>query len=443
MNGRDKALGMGCPITRRNFINGVAVAAGASMVPASVLGQEQMKGLKTSGPDKSYLPPLLEKGILQSDPRYYPPDLMGMRGNHPGSFEGAHALRDGSALVMAEDTAEYYDLIVVGAGMSGLAAAYSQRKRRGKDQRILVIDNHDDFGGHAKRNEFTEGGQTLLATGGTSFLVRPTTNYTAEGLEMLRDIGVDLDDPTHMQTRGAAFAAYKLEAGTYFNSETFGADKLVTGGSLATPTQEFLDKSPLKPEIKADLMRLCYDKTDYLAGKTTDEKRAYLEHTSYLDYLLKDAKVHPEVPLLLGSVWALNKTAASAYFAFYENKPGFAGIGIEKPFNTAEDPKTKDFSFPAGNSDVARLIVRSLIPASLPAGKQGDVQLKRVDYTRLDRPGQPVRIRLNSTAVKVTHVGDASHGTFRPLQHDDRKVEVTYAYNGKLYKVRAGGCVLA
>jgi spermidine dehydrogenase len=55
------------------------------------------------------------------------------------------------------DTDEVYDLIVVGGGISGLAAAYFYRKTAGPRVRILVLDNHDDFGGHAKRNELCHG----------------------------------------------------------------------------------------------------------------------------------------------------------------------------------------------------------------------------------------------------------------------------------------------
>ena len=95
---------------------------------------------------------------------YYPPTLTGLRGNHPGSFEGAHRLRDGDFWSQAgkiTDTSEAYDLVVVGGGISGLAAAHFYRARHA-DARILILDNHDDFGGHAKRNEFELGGRLAL-----------------------------------------------------------------------------------------------------------------------------------------------------------------------------------------------------------------------------------------------------------------------------------------
>ena len=146
----DRELGMHRRITRRDFLNGVAVTAGAAMMPREVLPAQA--------------------AAAQSSPTYYPPALTGLRGSHAGSFETAHSLRDGvfwDSAGKPEDTGENYDLIVVGGGISGLAAAYFYRKTAGANARILILDNHDDFGGHAKRNEFRAGGRLLLSYGGT------------------------------------------------------------------------------------------------------------------------------------------------------------------------------------------------------------------------------------------------------------------------------------
>ena len=127
MNSWDRELGMHRKITRRDFINGVAVTAGAAMMPWH----------------------LFAANADQNSPNYYPPALTGMRGSHPGSFETAHSLRDGTFWDSAgkpEDTGETYDLIVVGGGISGLSAAHFYRKAAGAKARILLLDNHDDFG---------------------------------------------------------------------------------------------------------------------------------------------------------------------------------------------------------------------------------------------------------------------------------------------------------
>jgi len=153
---RDRELGMDCRITRRDFLNGVSLAVGSSILA----GAGRMFGL--NAPESAYQP--------EKDPNYYPPALMGMRGNHDGTYTYAHKLRDGDFWDDAgkpEDTGERYDLIVVGGGISGLAAAYFFRQQAGPKSRILILDNHDDFGGHAKRNEFRVGNRLLLSNGGT------------------------------------------------------------------------------------------------------------------------------------------------------------------------------------------------------------------------------------------------------------------------------------
>jgi spermidine dehydrogenase len=149
---QDRVLGMDQPITRRDFLNGIAVGAAAA----------------ASGPLLGAVPSAAELTPAAQDAfGYYPPLLTGLRGSHPGSFEDAHALRDGKPTPTATDTGEEYDLIVVGAGLSGLAAAHFYRAQTNAQSRILILDNHDDFGGHAKRNEFNLSGHLNLLNGGT------------------------------------------------------------------------------------------------------------------------------------------------------------------------------------------------------------------------------------------------------------------------------------
>src|SRR5258708_11659804 len=158
-------------ITRRDFINGVAVTAGAALMPWHLLAAD---GANAQNPSN-----------------YYPPALTGLRGSHPGSFETAHSLRDGTFWDSAgkpEDTGETYDLIIVGGGISGLSAAHFYRKATGGKARILIIDNHDDFGGHAKRNEFRVGSAFRLGFGGTFSLQSPPPHSAGaqDGIEEIR-----------------------------------------------------------------------------------------------------------------------------------------------------------------------------------------------------------------------------------------------------------------
>jgi spermidine dehydrogenase len=130
---------VGRPITRRDFIDGIAVAATVVASPGVLV---------VADPEQTVAAP-------QDRPDYNPPILTGMRGNHPGSFEAAHALRDGrlpKAGVSPIDTGEHFDLVVVGGGISGLAAAYFYRARAGADPRILILDNHRRLGAAADRS---------------------------------------------------------------------------------------------------------------------------------------------------------------------------------------------------------------------------------------------------------------------------------------------------
>src|SRR6476646_287790 len=174
MTKSDHELGMDRSITRRDFLNGVSIAIGATIArPSPVDAREFTQAASATA--------------QASD--YYPPALTGMRGSHAGSFEVAHAMRDGKQWT-PEDTGETYDLVVVGGGLSGLAAAYYFRKAVGPQAKILILDNHDDFGGHAKRNEFKHGDQTVIGYGGTMYIVAWNT-YSLEGRMLLQDIGLD------------------------------------------------------------------------------------------------------------------------------------------------------------------------------------------------------------------------------------------------------------
>jgi len=151
MNKTDRKLGMDKGISRRDFLSGVSIAVGASLLPGT-----------TSAQDVG----------AQDVPGYYPPELTGMRGSHPGSFETAHLARDGASFD-GDDTGESYDLVVVGAGLSGLSAAHFYQQEMGGNTRILILDNHDDFGGHAKRNEFQINDRKVIGYGGTMLLEAP------------------------------------------------------------------------------------------------------------------------------------------------------------------------------------------------------------------------------------------------------------------------------
>jgi spermidine dehydrogenase len=424
--GRDRELGMDRPITRRDFLNGVAVGVAGTW----------LAGCHWDVPSAE----------AQNAPGYYPPALTGMRGSHPGSYDVGHAMRDGSFWKTAGrpvDTGERYDLIVVGGGISGLSAAhfYLAQHRSG---RVLILDNHDDFGGHAKRNEFRPGGRLLLQNGGTWSIESPFP-YSTEARGLLTELGVD---PPALQAACARPEIYQgLKGGVFFDKETFGVDHLAVGvpEADAAAWRAFLANTPLSPDAKRDIVRIQTAVIDYLPGLTSDEKKDRLSRLSYKDYLLQVAKVHPDVvPYYQTETHGLYGVGIDAVPALDCWAIGFAGF---KGLQLAPGPKggrlsftalgaaTPDqspyfFHFPDGNASIARLLVRKLVPAAIPGQTAQDIVTARVDYAQLDVPASPVRIRLNSTAVAVR-------------QRAENEVEVTYGRDGKAFVARGGGVVMA
>ncbi|MBV8890929.1 MAG: NAD(P)/FAD-dependent oxidoreductase, partial [Acidobacteria bacterium] len=424
---RDRELGMGKSITRRDFLNGVGIALGASVLPAS------KSWLEVFGIDEPVFEP-------EKDPNYYPPAKTGLRGSHDGSWEVAHALRDGKEWPNAVADDEAYDLVVVGGGISGLAAAYFFRKIAGSKAKILILDNHDDFGGHAKRNEFKAGAQLLLGYGGTQSLEAPH-HYSKEAFGLLQELGVDVDR-FYKYFDQNLYKSLDLKRATFFDRETFGSDVLLPGfgthylGLQYSP--ETLARIPVAEPARRDLARLQSTNLDYLAGLTSEEKRRKLIKTSYKDYLLQYVRVHPDVIKVFQSaphgLYGVGIDAVSAWDCLEMNYPGFQGIQIKSSESTPEQAEPYIFHFPDGNASIARLLVRSLVPGAAAGHSMEDIVTARMNYSRLDQAGSPVRIRLNSTVVRAKHLGDPQ---------SVNEVEVTYVRGGKAHKVRGAHCVLA
>jgi spermidine dehydrogenase len=426
---KDQHLGMGREITRRDFLNGMAVCAltggGGALTDlhaTSLLNARSRRELPSNDTPEQATP-------------YYPPAKMGMRGNHDGTFTYAHMLRDGvnwKDLGKDADTGESYDLVVVGGGISGLAAAYFFRKHAGPSAKILILDNHDDFGGHAKRNEFTAGGRMVLSYGGTQSIESPGS-YSAVAAQLIKEIGIDVqrfykDYDRHLYDH--------LGTACFFDQETFGRDAMLTGMN-STPWPEFLARAPLTDTARKDIARVYTEKVDYLPGLSREEKIAKLNKISYADYLTNYCKLTPEaLPFFQAmphDLYGVGIDAVPAMGCYsspddYESftYPGFDGLG----FAEREKEEPYIFHFPDGNASVARLLVRALLPAAMPGKNMDDVVTARAEYSQLDLPGNPVRIRLNSTVVHAAN--DSSGG-----------VTIAYDRGGKLQTVRGKQCVLA
>ena len=400
-------------ITRRDFLNGTQVAIGASLFTpwAEVFGADTSK--------------------FELAPDYYPPAKTGLRGSHDGSWETMHARVAGSTWP-AGPIEENYDLVVVGGGISGLSAAHFYRQER-PSARILVLDNHDDFGGHAKRNEFQVNGQTRIAYGGTESIDTPS-GYSDVSKALLEDIGIDVQrfyDYFDQDLYDNMDLSYAIA----FDQQTYGKRKLVTGYG-SKPWQEFAAETPMSSQAQADLVRAFTDKRDYLPGMSRAEKVAKLSQISYRTYLRDYVKVDEQVLEMYQrwgmSYWCVGMDEVPAIDILgYTDGGGMPGLGSTLPRKGGRGSEPYIFHFPDGNASVARLLVRSLIPEALPGSTMEDSVAARLDYSALDQEGASLRIRLNSTAVNVAHTADS------------KAVDVTYVHSGSAHTVRAGKCIMA
>jgi spermidine dehydrogenase len=424
------------PIARRDFLNGVAIAAGS-------IASAMLPDMATDV--------LAGEAATQARRGYYPPSLTGLRGSHPGSFELAHKLRHSDLPLQPPRPSEIYDVAIVGGGISGLAAAYFYRERK-PSARILILDNHDDFGGHAKRNEFELGGRTELMSGGTLGIDSPRP-YSVIAAGLLRKLGVDPPKLDASCTKKSFYGSIGLARGIFFDRETFGSDKLVVGVDTMA-WAELLAEAPLTPRVRTDIARLYEAKIDYMPDLSREQKKERLARMSYRDFLVNVAHADPGVlPVFQARThgeWGVGIDAVGALEVWPLQFPGFQGLALDEPGAAPQKGATPHmgftasgyaatggsytFHFPDGNASIARLLVRSLVPSSIPGRSAEDIVTATADYRQLDRPGAPVRIRLNSTAVSVRNVGESASA---------RGAEVIYLRDRTLTAVRCKAVVLA
>ena len=418
---KDKRLGMDRGITRRDFLDGVALAIGSTALGGW--------GARPA----------------QAQTSAYPPAGTGLRGQTDAAQNVMHAIRDGSfwsSNPSVADTGEVYDLVVVGAGISGLAAAFTYRQQK-PGAKVLLIDPLEDFGGHAKRNEFTTAaGKRMIGYGGSQSMQTPSYFSPAVNAT-LAAIGIE---PARFETyynqkwgeeRG-------LNGAVFFDAAVWGVDKLVVRSG---ETKDWVAQTPLNDKAKADLIALIDAPGDYLPGMTTEEKLTKLSQITYKDFLLDYVKADPQLvdyfQTSTTGYFGVGIDATTALDARGNWNPGFDGMDLGdtvSKFHSPSgrlgftDPDPYIYHFPDGNAGIARHLVRALIPAALPGTTMEDQVTAMVDYAALDLPENEVRLRLNATAVKVAHDGDPASA---------ERVTVTYADAGGLHSVKAAHVVLA
>ena len=428
-------------ITRRDFINGTLVTAGASMLPGCTSGAV----------------------LKQLDPSYYPPALTGLRGSHPGSNEHAHdrAWANKTDWGPTTDLGETYDLVVVGGGLSGLSAAYFYQREHGKDKKVLVLDNHDDFGGHAKRNEHTIDGDTRLGEGGSESFESPQT-FSETVLNLLGDLGVEMDrfESTYDVD---FFKRHNLGAATFFNKRTFGEDKVVMHPfcdypgfveGLLRPTLPYdvaVQQTPLSEKGKEQLLRVLKG-GQHVLNLPREELRDYIRTHSYFDYLKNTLGVDDPGVLRMARNTAVDYGEGTDVMSIRQALS--SGSMGSDPYAAWKDAMAEgDYQeyvkengdtyavrhpfihhFPDGNATIARSLVKRMIPDVGPGETAEEIVMSRFRYSELDKPRNSARIRLNSTVVNVEHAGD-------PRSSSD--VVVTYIQDDTSYQVKGKGVVMA
>lgn len=412
-------------VSRRDFLNGMALTVAASLTP-----WDQLRAQAASA---------------------YPPALAGLRGSTDAAFKVMHAiaLEKQPFPIDGLEAEETFDLVVIGAGLAGLTAAWAYHRQRPK-AKILVLDNNDDFGGHARRTEHTAGNRLLIGYGGSESMVSPKAKFKGGLARVLKglDIAPERFESEQVFHR-TLYPKLGLKKAVFFDKETFGADRLVTGDPLQLGFDEFAPKNPgarsieaflkdcpLSEQARIGLIELFQGRRDYMAGQSRKAKLERLPKISYRQFLTEVCKLPKDAADFFqgrsSDNWGFGVDLLSAMDAFGDGYPGAKSLKVSDA--AAGDPADKSpyvHHFPDGNASLARAMVRQMIPGVAPGRTMDDLVTARFDYSRLDTAGAAVRLRLESTAVVVRNSAPSG------------MVDIGYVRDGKLRRVRAGQAIVA
>ena len=434
-----RQLGADRPITRRDFIGGTLLGTGAALLAAAAPGTMRSAVAQQLG--RSIAAPLTGLGAEWTGPGGIG-DYARANGNTHEVVNASHGVRNGAyarQLAGASDTGESYDLVVVGAGFAGLAAAYRFRRER-PNATVLLIESHAIFGGEAKQNEFEVNGVRLWGPQGSNGTVYPikTAMETGWGAPLWRELGLpeefvwqearnlsknlripyDVYSPMHIRWEDA-------DQAFYYDGHGF---------ALNPWANRFAD-APIPEQLKRDYIWM----ETFRQPPQRPDWEQWLDGMTYLDFIRNVMGIESDVSRYLNPQMAamgcgLGSDVASAYSAYRFLQPGVNAYDRYAGYGDVSD-QVWLASWPGGNTGQLRYIVKSLIPGAFPGGMGlSDVLFGSVQWDALDRSGEPVRMRLESLVVDVRHDGPAESA---------RNVHVTYVRNGKLGRVNAQRVVVA
>lgn len=427
-------MGFGPHITRRDFLNGTLLGVGGALLGCRLRRQSAQE--QGAGGPWSLGPDWYGYGGV-GDYRF-------SHGNTPEAVETAHRLRDGAIPASFDrvETVEDHDLVIVGGGFAGLGAALEFSKRRKAGQTCLMLDNHPIFGGEAKENEFDVGGVRLIGPQGSNGFFTPPAVPDPEQASGDARYYAELGVPREFRFRDWPVAEKPLR----FSRDNYeylvphleqhtSVGYFLRSGQASQGTwaidmwERRLANTPLSPAARDTLLR--WHASGAARRFASDEQaiRA-LDTMSYQDFLERELHLGQEAAryadLFLASAVGLGSDAVSAYVAYQLPMPG-----LTDPL----PPDLRRVSFPGGNSGFVRYFLKRLIPDAIGgADRFEDIVTGRIHLDALDRPGQPLRLRLRATAVSVEHQGDpASSGM----------VKVVYTRDGRLHGIRAKAVIMA
>jgi len=414
-------------ISRRDFVNGTLVGFGSAL-----LGSPAPAHASRQKPVGVFNDPWTGFGGVG--------DYATSNGNVASVVDAAHLIRDGlsqTMLASADNTGEEYDLVIIGGGFSGIGAAYQFHKEYGNSKKCLILENHPVYGGEAKQNEFDVDGYRLYGPQGSNDFSPPEKG--SEGLiaDIYRDTGLPFEYTFVAQDLGKSKVKAPLEHfyGVFWEEERYDTGYFFGENAdtpwVVNPRKDGLDRLPWSDSFKAELNRVFADKEEYYSGDDLDR---WLDSMSYKDLLEKVMGYSPQVteyfdPVLAISMGGVGADVYSAYSAKLLDMPG---TNVHYQYDINEDSA---YSFPGGNTGLFRHIVKYLIPDSIEGNSSfEEILVNPINFSALDRPENHCSIRLNATAIDVSHAGPAESA-----EH----VVVTYHQDGKAKKLRAKSVVMS
>jgi len=428
---KDHDLQLSDDISRRDFVNGTLVGFGAALLSSSLpaIGKSKTAAGVFNDPWTGF------GGVG---------DYANSNGNIASVREAAHLIRDGltpKLLSNVHDTGEEYDMVIIGGGFSGIGAAYQFHKKYGNTKKCLIIENHPVFGGEAKQNEFEVDGYTLYGPQGSNDFGPPNKDDKGLIAEIYRATGLpfEYEFVTQDTQKTKVKAPIENYYGVYWDEERFDTGYFLGNDAktpwVINPRADKLARLPWPDDVKADLNRAFEDLEDRYEGDGIDR---WLDSMSYKDLLEKVYDYSPKVteyfdPIIAISMGGVGCDAYSAYSARQLEMPCTRARYVYD--SSIDEVEMGALSFPGGNTGSFRHIVKYLIPESITGGKTfEEILFNPINFTALDRPSNAIRIRLNSTAIDISHAGPANTAKY---------VNVTYQENGVVKRVKAKTVVSA